>query len=55
MLEAIFSALDRVNARKDYLDFTLGAVVVDTMSETDHAVMQSFSFVSVSCYDDYDM
>ncbi|KAF6769435.1 hypothetical protein AHF37_11980 [Paragonimus kellicotti] len=44
-LEAILSTLDKVNERKNYLGYRLGAIVYDTCHDAEIAVRQSLKFV----------
>ncbi|KAF5403718.1 Metabotropic X receptor [Paragonimus heterotremus] len=44
-LEAILSTLDKVNERKNYLDYRLGAIVYDTCHDAEIAVRQSLKFI----------
>ncbi|GAA52184.1 Metabotropic glutamate receptor 7 [Clonorchis sinensis] len=47
-LEAILSTLDAINSRKNYLNYTLGAVVFDSFSNAEIALRQSLSFIGLN-------
>nr|CAH8827235.1 unnamed protein product [Trichobilharzia regenti] len=45
MLEAMLYAIDDINSRQNYLNFTLGALVFDTCANPDSALFQSLHFI----------
>ncbi|CAI2723594.1 unnamed protein product [Schistosoma spindalis] len=49
LLEAMLYAIDNINSRENYLNFSLGALIFDTCENPDNAFMQSLRFI---VYDD---
>ncbi|CAH8448569.1 unnamed protein product [Schistosoma guineensis] len=49
LLEAMLYAIDSINSRENYLNFSLGALIFDTCENPDNAFMQSLRFI---VYDD---
>ncbi|CAH8451252.1 unnamed protein product [Schistosoma haematobium] len=49
LLEAMLYAIDSINSRENYLNFSLGALISDTCENPDNAFMQSLRFI---VYDD---
>ncbi|KAH8853077.1 Metabotropic glutamate receptor 7 [Schistosoma japonicum] len=49
LLEAMLYAIDDINSRKNYLNFSLGALIFDTCQDPDNAFMQTLRFI---VYDD---
>ncbi|CAH8442461.1 unnamed protein product [Schistosoma turkestanicum] len=45
LLEAMLYAIDNVNSRENYLNFSLGALIFDTCENPDKAFMQSLRFI----------
>ncbi|CAH8481755.1 unnamed protein product [Schistosoma rodhaini] len=45
LLEAMLYAIDNINSRENYLNFSLGALIFDTCENPDIAFMQSLHFI----------
>ncbi|CAH8441736.1 unnamed protein product [Heterobilharzia americana] len=45
LLEAMLYAIDEINSRKNYLNYTLGALAFDTCENPDNALLQSLHFI----------
>lgn len=43
-------AIDSINSRENYLNFSLGALIFDTCENPDNAFMQSLRFIVVSWF-----